>query len=408
MDNLVPSPLFSIIIPVYNAADYLSPLMKQLQDQTLQNFEVIFVNDCSPDNSADILTRLAREDERVRVFHHEINRCQGAARNTGLDNARGEYILYIDADDSVSYNYLESLLDGIKKYDADMAICNSIWVYPDREVRRNMFIDSPEIQELVLTGEEAIGRFYYIFQGGIRIPVESWGRIIHRSLIEKFHLRNPETMYEDIVMGYSELLFSRKVVLLNKYLYYYNRKNVNSDLITKKKQYIRNFPLIFIGIRKVLVKNKKYEQQKKWLTRFYFNLLVGVYELFSKGEDLSKEMHEAILHYRWLLQDPLIDGSEEFISDKLLAFLFEMKRNNLLHLFSLFMEAHPEMRPLIRPNFRICLLYFLNPVMQYKSVRKLYIRIVIDPQTLTRRLCITHLIHICKRFMRNHNQEYVS
>lgn len=406
MNNLVTSPQFSIIIPVYNAAEYLSSLMKQLQDQTLQNFEVIFVNDCSPDNSADILTRLAKEDERARVFHHEYNRCQGAARNTGLDNARGEFIVYIDADDSVPNNYLESLLYGIKKYDADMAICNSIWVYPDREVRRNMFIDSPDQEELVLTGEEAIGRFYYIFQGGIRIPVESWGRIIRRSMIERYHLRNPETIYEDIVMGYSELLFSHKVVLLNRYLYYYNRKNVSSDLSTKKKQYVRNFPLIFLGIQKVLIDHKRYEQHKKWLTRFYFNLLIGVYELFSNGEDLSKEMYEAILHYRSLLQDPLIDGSEEFISDKLLAFKFEMKRNNLLCLFSLFMEVHPEMRPLLRTNFRFGLIYCINPVMHYKSVRKLYIRILIDPRTLTRRLWMTHLIHICKRVVPNHYREW--
>lgn len=391
------SPQFSIIIPVYNAAEYLAPLLDQLQDQTLQDFEVIFVNDCSPDNSAEILARLAEEDERIRVFHHESNRCQGAARNTGLDYARGEYVLYIDADDSIPHYYLESLYNAIEKSDADLAICNSIWVYPDRDVRHNMFIDNPDLPEILLTGEEALQRFYSIFQEGIRIPVEPWGRIIRRSMIEKYHLRNPETLHEDVVMGFSELLFSRKVMLLNEYLYFYNRKNTVSVLLERKKQYLRDFPYIFLGFQKILLDNGLYKKHKKWLTRFYFHYIVEVYDCFSKGEDFSEEMYDATLHYRTLLQDPFIEGSEEYISNQLMAFKLEMVRFNLPKIFPLFIETHPGVHSLIRKNVHYSFLYYINLLMRNRSVRDIYQRIIIDPRFERRRMFITYILRIYRR-----------
>lgn len=391
------TPQISIIIPVYKAAEYLSPLMQQLYNQTVQDFEVIFVNDCSPDNSAVILNQLAEEDERIRVFHHERNKCQGAARNTGLDNAHGEYIIYIDADDSIPDNYLEFLYTNIEKNDADLVICNSIWVYPNREIRRNMFIDNPNLPELLLTGEEALKRFYSVFQDDIRIPVEPWGRIIRRSMIDKYHLRNPETLHEDVVMCFSELLFSRKILFLNKYLYYYNRKNTSSVILERKKQYLLEFPNIFIGFYNVLIENGLYDENKKWMTRFYFGFLAGVYETYSKGEVFSEEMKQAVLRYRTLLNDPLIEGSEEYISNKLIDFKMQMNRYNLTDIFSLFIEFHPELQFLLRKNIRFCFLYYSNQCMRYKFVRQIYKRIVIDPMTQRRRLYITHLLHLYQR-----------
>jgi glycosyltransferase involved in cell wall biosynthesis len=388
------SPLFSIIIPVYNAAEYLPPLLKQLQGQTIQDFELIFVNDCSPDHSAEILALMEKEDDRVRVFTHETNRCQGAARNTGLDHARGEYILYIDADDSVPVFYLERLVKAIERSGADLVICNSIWVYQDRKVYRNMFIENPDLPELLITGEESLQRFYSVYKDDIRIPVEPWGRIIRRNMIEKYHMRNPETLHEDVVMCFSELLFAGKVLFLNEYLYYYNRKNTSSVIFERKKQYLRDFPLIFVGIKKVLLDNGLYEPHRRWLTRFYFGLLGGVYASYSKGDYLPDEMYQAILHYRKLLPDPLIEGSEEYISDNLMSFKFEMVRNNIPDIFSLFIEAHPEVNPLIRKKIRYYIMYRIFLLMRYDSVWKLFRRIVIDPRFERRRLIITHILRV--------------
>jgi len=215
-------------------------------------------------------------------------------------------------------------------------------------------------------------------------------------MIEKYHLRNPETLHEDVVMGYSEILFSRKVMFLNKYLYYYNRKNINRVTLERKKQYLRDFPLIFIGIQKILLEKNLYEQQKEWLTRFYFGCFEGFYESYSDGADLSIEMHEAILHYRTLFPDPLITGSEDYISNKLMKFQVEMQRNSLSEIFSLFIETHPEVHSLIHKNWRNYLLFSMYQLLRFKSVNNFYKRIVINPRSETRRIYIVYLIRIYK------------
>jgi glycosyltransferase involved in cell wall biosynthesis len=366
------SPQFSIIVPVYNAALFLLPLMKQLQEQTIQNFEVIFINDCSPDNSSAILTQLAEEDERILIFNHDKNICQGAARNTGLDNAQGEYIVYIDADDSISPHYLESLYNGIKKYDADIAICNSIWVYSDHTEYHNMFLNNPGIPEMLLTGEEALQRYFNIFLEDIWIPVEPWGRIIRRTLIEKYHLRNPNTLFEDIVMSFLELLFSHRVILLNDYLYYYNRSNVAAATVERKRQYIRDFPFVFEGIQNVLLDHGLFETHKKWLTRFYFRYLAGVYDFFAKGGHFPKEMNQAIIHYRSLLNDPLIEGSEDYISTQLMKFKYEMARNHLPEMFDLFIEVHPEVKSLLRTKRGDRIINYVYQFKRYRSIKRIY------------------------------------
>ncbi len=361
------TPLFSIIIPIYNAAAFLHGLMKQIQSQTEQDFEVIFINDCSSDNSAEILSQLSTEEERLIVLHHKEHRTQGAARNTGLDNAKGKYVLYVDADDSIPVNYLERLKNAIVNSEADIAICNSVWVYPDHEEKHNMFLKNQNETSLLLTGDEAREKYFHIYKDDIWIPVESWGRIVRRDLIEKNHIRFPETLFEDIVMSYAELLFSSKVLLLNDYLYYYNRKNSNAATLDRKRQYISDFPQAFEGIKNVLNTHNLYKKELKWLSRFYFRHLCGTYEFFAKGGHFPDEMRKAIEYYKELLPDPDLAGSEKFIYDHLLGFKTEMERNNMPEMYNQFLSAHPELSTLFTQYQTTSTEHALN---RYLSVTK--------------------------------------
>ncbi|WP_319578631.1 glycosyltransferase family 2 protein [uncultured Methanospirillum sp.] len=367
-------PQFSIIVPVYNAAQYLRPLIEQLQKQTEQDFEVIFINDCSPDDSEEILNKIASEDSRVKIFHHSENRYQGVARNTGLDNAKGTYILYIDADDSIPENYLESLRDGIVKYDADIAICNSIWVFPDREESHNIFLHDYSTKELLLSGKEALQRYFNIYKDDLWIPVEPWGRIIKRDLIEKYHLRNPDTLFEDVVMSYAELLFSQKVMLLNNYLYYYNRTNTIAATLNRQKQYIIDFPFVFEGIQNLLLKHGLFNQEKKWLTRFYFRYLWGTYEFFAKGGHFPDEMRQAVNYYKSLFPNPDIEGSEEFILHYIMAFKSEMERNNMSDVYSLFIDAHPELNNLLKIQNKFKIIPTVSSLNKWTNNLKFYMK----------------------------------
>ena len=103
----VSGPLVSIIVPVHNAASSLHRALRSVLSQTLTDYELILVDDCSADESIGILTKYCELDERVRLFSTSRNSGPGAARNVGLKNARGRYIAFLDADDFWLRNKLE-------------------------------------------------------------------------------------------------------------------------------------------------------------------------------------------------------------------------------------------------------------------------------------------------------------
>lgn len=116
-------PQISVIVPVYKAEKYIEACVKSILAQTYTDFELILVEDGSPDGSGAICDALAKTDDRIRVIHKE-NGGAATARNAGLDAARGDYIAFIDGDDLIHPQYLELLLTMIQKDKADVAWCH--------------------------------------------------------------------------------------------------------------------------------------------------------------------------------------------------------------------------------------------------------------------------------------------
>jgi glycosyltransferase involved in cell wall biosynthesis len=106
-------PLVSVIVPVYKAEKWLHRCVDSILAQTMENFELLLIDDGSPDRSGEICDEYAAKDSRVRVFHKE-NGGVSSARNLGLDNAQGEWISFVDADDLVEENYIAELLSSAK------------------------------------------------------------------------------------------------------------------------------------------------------------------------------------------------------------------------------------------------------------------------------------------------------
>ena len=117
--------MISIIVPIYKVEEYLPRCIESILNQTYQDFELILVDDGSPDLSGDICDVYAETDPRIKVIHQE-NSGISDARNEGLSRAKGEYISFIDSDDWVHPEFLQQLLYTIEKYDADIAECGKI------------------------------------------------------------------------------------------------------------------------------------------------------------------------------------------------------------------------------------------------------------------------------------------
>jgi glycosyltransferase involved in cell wall biosynthesis len=120
---MLASPLISIIVPVYNMEEYLVKCLESVCSQTLRDIEIICINDGSTDNSLKILEEFQKNDERIQIITQR-NQGLSAARNAGLDVAKGEYIAFVDSDDFISPFMYEDLSKKIIKYNTDIVVCN--------------------------------------------------------------------------------------------------------------------------------------------------------------------------------------------------------------------------------------------------------------------------------------------
>jgi len=117
--------MISVIIPVYNCEKWLEACVSSLINQSYKDFEILLVNDGSTDGSEAVCKSLAGEHCCIRYFSKE-NGGAASARNLGLDNAKGDYVAFVDADDTVKRNYLETLIKSATEYNADIVMCDYI------------------------------------------------------------------------------------------------------------------------------------------------------------------------------------------------------------------------------------------------------------------------------------------
>lgn len=132
-------PLLSVLIPVYNVADYLEECLSSVVNQTLKDLQIILIDDGSTDASAQIAARFAAQDERIQLIHQE-NRGLGAVRNRGVSLARGEYLTFLDSDDTLPRDGLRALVDSLEHSGADLAIGGIARIQPDGSYRTTQWV----------------------------------------------------------------------------------------------------------------------------------------------------------------------------------------------------------------------------------------------------------------------------
>ena len=137
-----PTPKISVIVPLFRTEKYVEKCLRSIMRQTFTDFELICVDDCSPDASAAIVERLALEDPRIVLIRHRQNLGLGGARNTGIRAARAEYIASVDSDDHVEENMLGALWEGTRNGHFDVVVCGFVRVDDDNQVI------SPHAQEV--------------------------------------------------------------------------------------------------------------------------------------------------------------------------------------------------------------------------------------------------------------------
>lgn len=251
----------SIIIPLYNASSYLHHSLDTLLSQSFQDIEIILVDDGSTDESPAICDEYARKDGRIKVFH-EAHSGVAHSRQIGLEEAQGDFILYVDADDVVETDMITDMYQKAINEDADMVICDYRELTHDGELYRKQ--EPSILTGVVVLNEILCGKLY----GAL------WNKMMRREWLMKTKASFPQelTMREDLIFLSQCLPYAQKIAYIAKAYYGYERRNTSaltSNYLNESPSYY-NQESLWVSL---ILKNKSLSNSiRLQLERYYFKL----------------------------------------------------------------------------------------------------------------------------------------
>ena len=256
----------SIIVPVYNAEDVLPRCIDSIINQEYKDFELLLINDGSKDESGNICDAYARKDPRIRVFHKE-NTGVSDTRNLGIDEAQGEYIQFLDADDWITPDSTKELVRAMEAYQPQLVIADFYRVVGNNIARKGSILSSEVLtqKEFAECMMESPADYYY---GVI------WNKLYRRDILDKFHLRMDKSLSfcEDFVFNLEYYLHCDTIYPLQVPVYYYYKtdgslvaQNLRLDKLVAMKTSIYQY---YDNFFKHILDEERYEQERLSIARF--------------------------------------------------------------------------------------------------------------------------------------------
>ncbi len=274
----------SIIVPVYNVEKYLKIAVESAINQTYKNIEILLIDDGSTDDSGKICDEFQKKDERVIVFH-TTNGGLSIARNVGLDNAIGDYVMFLDSDDFFETDAVEKLYNEIVDKNADFVIGNYTNTTEDGVKWDNPVFSYEKFGEFKLLIEDSFNSFF-VMNSGV------WNKIFNRSFIEKLKLRFEKGLpAEDAIFTTYCFIKSENVWYTPKLVYNYRIRNSGSISSNCSAKY-------FDGINKaykIIYENFRDNNRLKYYRYFYAKSMNYMINNFIDSQILTKDEQIKIL-----------------------------------------------------------------------------------------------------------------
>ncbi len=269
----------SVIVPVYKVEQYISKCLDSLVNQTLEDMEIIVVNDGSPDNSEKIIKDYAKKYKNIKYLKKE-NGGLSSARNFGLKHATGEYIGFVDSDDYVDKRMYQMMYEKAIEVSADLVVCDLNYVYEDKEEKAysNIKTDTTDIKSIMNN-----------------IYPAAWNKLYKKELFDNEVYFKEGVWYEDVEFIYRLLPYVNKIGVVHKHFYKYIQRE-NSIIRTIDKR-LYNYIDNWNGILEFYKKRDLYISYEKELEYSYVRYL---YATFIKQackydyENYLKAVDEAI------------------------------------------------------------------------------------------------------------------
>lgn len=223
----------SVIVPVYNVEKYVEECLDSILKQTFSDYEIICVEDASSDDSYNLIRKYEKQHKEIKVIQHTTNRGLSAARNTGMQEAEGKYILFVDSDDKLAHNnVLEELFFNAEKYETEM-------LYFDFE-RRN----DDNMKSFIPTAHKA--EEYSVFEGrelfcnmmeAHKVGVEAWRVLFKKEFLMHNRLLFVEgLLHEDILFSFHCIMLVKRIVWIKEIYYLYRQREGSISNVKNKKR----------------------------------------------------------------------------------------------------------------------------------------------------------------------------
>ena len=275
----------SIIVPCYNQEKYIDNCMDSLLHQTLDNIEIILVNDASKDSTLEIVRKYEAEYEHVVVVDSKVNVRPGGARNLGMDIARGKYIGFVDPDDWVDETMFEKLYRLAEEHNYDMTTSYTARINKTFDGAAVTIDDDIVIAEQIEGGKQAFyQKSYEIKPGSGKVLFSVWDSIYKREFLEKNAIRFPEKIfYEDGVFRFLADYLKQSQGIVEEVLYYYL---INDTSVSSARNDVSVYENLLVSLEDLvreirergLLKKHRAEIEKYFIMRYYH----GMYMLLGR------------------------------------------------------------------------------------------------------------------------------
>ena len=266
----------SVIVPCYNMEEYVDRCMTSLLNQTLENIEIILVNDASQDNTLEILKRYEEQYENVIVIDSRINLKQGGARNLGMDTAKGKYIGFVDPDDWIDETMYEKLYQIAEEKNCEIVKC-----YLDRVQELFDNVGDLIVEDDIVTIDSSIEGNITVYAKGIESRHSGFGvcdAIFKRELLLENKLRFPENIFcEDSYFRFFTDYFAPRQAILEEVLYYYFfRKNSTTNISGAEELLASKLLLLKDITDRGFLDSDKDSIEAYFINRYYHSIYISV------------------------------------------------------------------------------------------------------------------------------------
>lgn len=273
-------PKISIIVPVYNTANYLEECLDSLVNQSLEDIEIICIDDKSEDNSPKILEKYASKDKRIKVLYNKENTGQAIARNIAMKSVKGEYIAFMDSDDKVDLDGYEKVLNFCEKNHLDMVLFDVV------RFDKKGIIGGSELHEKSIQKESK--KTSILEDMEFVYDTSPCNKLIKTSLIRDNNIEFIDRLYEDLLFSMELFCSTDSVGVLTDVKYYWRRRRDSQNKSTTQnrtnKKNIADRIFIINKIEDLFKSNEKYNCL---LDSYHFKLLEIDYRLFIDQIDIG-------------------------------------------------------------------------------------------------------------------------